>query len=128
MNKPGPAYQIHTARMVLRCWEPVDAPLIAKALIESRDHLMPWMPWAANEPIELSQRVKWLRKFRGEFDLDQDYIYGVFTPDESRVIGGTGLHTHVGEAARRDRLLDSCRFHPPGPGDRIVCCPYPGRL
>ena len=100
MNKTGPAYRIHTARMVLRCWEPADAPLIAAALIESRDHLMPWMPWAANEPVELSQRVKWLRKFRGEFDLDQDYIYGVFNPDESRVIGGTGLHTRAGEAAR----------------------------
>ena len=101
MNKTRLAYRIHTARMVLRCWEPADAPLIAAALIESpRSNPMPWMPWAANEPVALSQRVKWLRECRGKFDLDQDYIYGVFAPDESRVIGGTGLHTRAGEAAR----------------------------
>jgi len=86
--------------MVQRCWQPTDAPLIANALIESRQHLMVWMPWATNEPIEFSQRVKWLRKCRGEFDLDQDFIYGVFNLDETKVLGGSGLHTRAGEAAR----------------------------
>ncbi len=100
MSSPGPAYRIKTARLVLRCWQPADAPLLSTAIIESREHLLRWMPWAANEPLELSQRVKVLRKFRGEFDLDQDFIYGVFNPDETRVLGGTGLHTRAGEAAR----------------------------
>ena len=100
MSYPGPAYRIRTTRLVLRCWQPTDAPLLTAALIESREHLLPWMPWAANEPIEPSERVKVLRKFRGEFDLDQNYIYGVFNLDESRVLGGTGLHTRAGEAAR----------------------------
>jgi RimJ/RimL family protein N-acetyltransferase len=100
MSNPGPAYRIQTTRLVLRCWEPADAPLLSAALSESREHLLPWMPWAANEPLELSQRVKILRRFRGEFDLDQDFIYGVFNLEESRVLGGTGLHTRAGEAAR----------------------------
>lgn len=100
MSPTGPAYRIITARLVLRCWQPTDAPLITAALIESREHLLPWMPWAANEPLEPSQRVKVLRRFRGEFDLDQDFIYGVFNRDESRVLGGTGLHTRLGEGAR----------------------------
>jgi RimJ/RimL family protein N-acetyltransferase len=100
MSYPGPAYRIKTARLVLRCWHPADAPLLSAAIIESREHLLPWMPWAANEPLELSQRVKVLRRFRGEFDLDQDFIYGVFNPDETRVLGGSGLHTRAGEAAR----------------------------
>ena len=100
MNKSGPAYRIITTRLVLRCWEPRDATLQAAAILESREHLLPWMPWAAKEPVELSQRAQWLRKCRGNFDLDQDYIYGVFNLDETRVLGGTGLHTRVGEAAR----------------------------
>ena len=100
MNKIGPAYRIVTARLVLRCWEPADAPLQAAAILESREHLLVWMPWAAREPVELSQRMQWLRKCRGNFDLDQDYIYGVFNLDESRVLGGTGLHTRAGENAR----------------------------
>jgi RimJ/RimL family protein N-acetyltransferase len=100
MTKIGPAYRIVTPRLVLRCWEPRDAPLQAAAIIESREHLLPWMPWAAQEPVELSQRANWLRKCRGNFDLDQDYIYGVFNLDETRVLGGTGLHTRIGKAVR----------------------------
>lgn len=100
MSKIGPAYRIVTARLVLRCWNPADAPLQAAAILESREHLLPWMPWAAKEPVELSQRMQWLRICRGNFDLDQDYIYGVFNLEETKVLGGTGLHTRAGEAVR----------------------------
>jgi len=100
MSYLGPAYRIITARLVLRCWQPTDAPLLTTAMIESLEHLRPWMPWATNEPLEPAQRVKVLRRFRGEFDLDQDYIYGVFNREETRVLGGTGLHTRLGEGAR----------------------------
>ena len=34
---------------------------------------------------------RWLRKCRGEFDLGLDYTYGVFSSDESEVIGGAAL-------------------------------------
>jgi RimJ/RimL family protein N-acetyltransferase len=96
---PGPAYRIHTPRLVLRCWQPSDAPLLAEATTASLDHLRPWMPWAHAEPEELEAKVQRLRGFRARFDTDQDYIYGIFTPDESEVVGGTGMHPRVGEAA-----------------------------
>jgi RimJ/RimL family protein N-acetyltransferase len=100
MNTPGPAYRIHTARLVLRCWEPNDAPLLSTAIAQSLEHLLPWMPWAINEPIDLDQRVQVLRSFRGNFDLNKDFVYGVFNSDETRVLGGTGLHTRPGERGR----------------------------
>ena len=28
----GPAYRIHTQRLVLRCWQPTDAPLLKAAI------------------------------------------------------------------------------------------------
>ena len=95
-----PAYRIQTERLVIRCWNPPDAPLLAAAIEESLDHLSPWMPWARNEPTPMSERVERLRRFRGQFDLDQDYVYGIFNLDETRVLGGTGLHTRLGEEAR----------------------------
>jgi RimJ/RimL family protein N-acetyltransferase len=97
---PGPAYRIHTHRLVIRCWQPSDAPLLKAAIDESLDHLSPWMPWAKDEPQEQQDKVEWLRRARGKFDLDRDFVYGIFSPDESRVLGGTGLHTRVGEGAR----------------------------
>jgi RimJ/RimL family protein N-acetyltransferase len=97
---PGPAYRVHTSRLVLRCWSPTDAPLLVAAVTASREHLLPWMPWAEHEPESLDDKVRRLRGFRAEFDRDRDFIYGIFSRDESEVIGGTGLHPRVGEGGR----------------------------
>jgi len=85
--------------LILRCWEPADAPLLKAAVNESLEHLLPWMPWAKEEPSDSQTRIDRLRRFRGNFDLGKDFIYGVFDADESRVLGGTGLHTRVQDAA-----------------------------
>jgi RimJ/RimL family protein N-acetyltransferase len=89
---PGPAYRIETKRVVIRCWEPCDADLLKKAIDESQEHLLPWMPWAKDEPTDLQTKINLLRGFRGNFDLGQDFIYGIFNEDESSVLGGSGLH------------------------------------
>lgn len=99
-SKIGPAYRIESPRLVIRCWEPKDAPLLKKSIEESREHLKPWMPWAHGEPETLDIYIERLRKYRSLFDTDQDYIYGIFNKEESKVLGGTGLHNRVGETAR----------------------------
>jgi len=76
----------------VRCWEPRDAPLLKEAVDSSLDHLRPWMPWAHAEPQPLPAKVELLRTFRGKFDLGEEYVYGIFSADESEVVGGTGLH------------------------------------
>lgn len=96
---PGPAYRIQTPRLVLRCWQPADAPLLADAITASLDHLRPWMPWVHAEPEGLEAKVQRLRGFRAKFDTDADYVYGIFSADERQVIGGTGLHPRIGEGA-----------------------------
>ena len=96
---PGPAYRIQTPRLVIRCWSPADAPLLAEAITASVEHLRPWMIWAHAEPEELEVKVQRLRSFRAKFDQDEDYVYGILAPDEREVLGGTGLHPRVGHAA-----------------------------
>jgi RimJ/RimL family protein N-acetyltransferase len=90
---------IRTERLVLRCWEPGDAPLLADAIDSSLDHLRPWMPWAYDEPRSLDERIGLLRGFRGRVDLGEDFVYGVFARDEGQALGGSGLHTRAGEGA-----------------------------
>lgn len=94
-----PPYRIATRRLVVRCWNPGDAAALHEAVVESREHLLPWMPWAADEPHDLDRRIEILRMFRGRFDLGEEYTYGVFDPKEQRVLGGTGLHTRAGAGA-----------------------------
>jgi RimJ/RimL family protein N-acetyltransferase len=53
----SPAYRIHTRRLVLRCWQPEDAPLLKAAADSSLDHLRPWMPWAHQEPTNIEAKV-----------------------------------------------------------------------
>lgn len=96
---PPPPYVVRTERLTIRCWEPADAALLKDALDSSLDHLRPWMPWARDEPKPLTEKAELLRTFRGRFDLGEDFVYGIFERDESAVLGGTGLHTRVGEGA-----------------------------
>ena len=50
------------------------------------------MPWAHEDPQPLEAKVELLRRFRGQFDLGQDFVFGIFSADESEAVGGTGLH------------------------------------
>jgi RimJ/RimL family protein N-acetyltransferase len=94
-----PPYRVETERLVIRCWEPRDAPLLKSAVDSSLEHLRPWMPWAYDEPQTLPEKIELLRGFRGRFDLGEDYVYGIFSPRETEVLGGSGLHTRVGADA-----------------------------
>lgn len=92
----GPAYRIDTARTVIRCWQPADAPLLKAAIDDSLDHLRQWMTWAAVEPEDLEVKIERLRRKRAEFDLGQDFTYGLFDRGEAEVLGSSGLHPRVG--------------------------------
>lgn len=93
----NPAYRIETKRLIVRCYNPSDVQMLAESVSENIEHLKPWMPWAHAEPEPIEEKEKRLRRFRGMFDLGQDYIYGIFNPEETRLLGGTGLHTRLGE-------------------------------
>ncbi|HKU37827.1 MAG TPA: GNAT family N-acetyltransferase [Polyangiales bacterium] len=87
-----PPYRLETERLVLRCWQPTDAPLLQEAVVASLDHLRPWLPWIAYEPISLRDRVEYMRRARGAFDRDEEYTLAVFDREERRVLGGSGFH------------------------------------
>jgi RimJ/RimL family protein N-acetyltransferase len=91
-----PPYRIETERLVVRCWEPRDAPLLKDAVESGLTHLRAWMIWAPDGPEPLDDVVERLRGFRADFDRDENWILGVFEPDERRVLGGTGLHARQG--------------------------------
>jgi RimJ/RimL family protein N-acetyltransferase len=96
----GPAYRIVSPRLVIRCYQPSDAPLLKRAVDESLEHLRPWMPWVAGEPKPLADKVQLVRRLRGQLDLGIDTVYAILDPSERQLIGGTGLHPRVGEGAR----------------------------
>jgi RimJ/RimL family protein N-acetyltransferase len=96
-ERSNPAYRIETKRLVIRSYQPSDVQMLADSVRENIEHLKPWMPWAHAEPEPIEEKEKRLKRFRGMFDLGQDYVYGIFNPEETRLLGGTGLHTRLGE-------------------------------
>jgi len=93
----NPAYRIETERLVVRCYQPADAHLLAESVTESIEHLKPWMPWAHSEPTPFEEKLIGVKRFRGKFDLNEDFVYGIFNPEETKLLGGTGFHTRLGD-------------------------------
>ncbi len=90
-----PPYRIETQRLVIRCYEPRDAPAMKDCVDSSLPELQSRLPWALDDPQTVDEKVELLRGMRSKFDSDADYIMGVFTPDDSRQLGGTGLHPRI---------------------------------
>jgi RimJ/RimL family protein N-acetyltransferase len=90
-----PPYRIETERLVIRCYEPDDAAALKEGVDASLDHLRPFMDWAHDEPQTIEEKVTLARRFRGWFDTDENYVYGIFSRD-GRYLGGTGLHQRGG--------------------------------
>ena len=93
---PPAPYRIETERLVLRCWDPADAPLLKDALDSSLAHLRPFMDWAHEEPQPVEAKAELLRSFRALYDTGVSFVMGIFDRAEGQVLGGTGLHPRIG--------------------------------
>lgn len=90
-------HRIPTKRLVLRCWHEDDAPLLRDAIDTSLDHLRRWMPWALDEPSSVERTRERLRGHRESFASGEDFVFGIFSSDESEVVGVSGLHPRIGD-------------------------------
>lgn len=80
--------------LVLRRWHREDAAILAQAVTESLEHLRPWMPWAAQEPLSLDERTELIDRWEREWLAGGDVLLGVFL--SGSVVGGCGLHRRIG--------------------------------
>lgn len=97
---PRTPYRIESERLVIRCYDLADAPLLGEAVEASRAHLAPFMAWSVDQDTSVDANLTLLRRFRGQFDLDEDFIYGVFDREERRLLGGSGLHPRLDALGR----------------------------
>lgn len=86
--------RVEMARLLIRRYTEDDAEALAAAVTASVDHLRPWMPWIANEPLGLAARTDLIRTWDRDWRGGGDVVFGVFLGDA--VVGGTGLHRRVG--------------------------------
>ena len=93
---PPAPYRIETDRLVIRCYEPADAPLLKDAVDSSLEHMRQFAAWIDDEPQPVEEKAALLKRFRIAFDSAEEFVFGVFDRDELQQLGGTGLHPRVG--------------------------------
>ncbi|MGH3264185.1 MAG: hypothetical protein ACRDNS_19565, partial [Trebonia sp.] len=54
-------------KLVLRRWLKDDAAILEAAVMESIEHLRPWMPWAADEPLSAVKRRALIAEWEGDW-------------------------------------------------------------
>ena len=117
----NPAYRIETKRLVVRCYQPVrraDAGRFGERKRRASTTLDALGPCGTGTHRRKDTRLK---RFRGMFDLGQDYLYGIFNPEETSLLGGTGLHTRLNESELEIGYWIHKDFINQGLGDGINC-------
>jgi ribosomal-protein-serine acetyltransferase len=86
--------QLESSRLLLRQWRREDAEALAGAIATSIDHLRPWMPWIASEPLHIDSRVGLIDRWRLDWEAGGDVVLGAFLT--GTIVGGCGLHRRAG--------------------------------
>lgn len=76
-------------RIIVRQWRHGDGQALYEAVQESLEHILPWMPWGPHHDTPEASE-KFVREWRAQFDLREHLSMGIWSPDGTRFLGGTG--------------------------------------
>lgn len=93
-----PPDRIPTARLLLRRWRVDDAAALKAALDDSVGHLHPWIPAAVADSGPVEVLAERLAGHAADFDAARVWMYGIFPPGESTLLGGIGLYPRTVDA------------------------------
>lgn len=96
---PIPRELIRTPRLLLRRWQPDDAPALAEAIAASLAELARWTPWVIPEAPALPTLEARLAEFSRQFEIGENFVYGIFDASGARALGSMGLYRRVGPGA-----------------------------
>jgi ribosomal-protein-serine acetyltransferase len=85
--------ELRGERVIVRPYRLEDAPAVRDAIVESRDHLRPWMPFAdAHQTVDETR--DWLIRSSASWQLREDMFTGLWDAATGRYLGSSGLHPH----------------------------------
>ncbi|MDB1086101.1 GNAT family N-acetyltransferase [Streptomyces sp. ACA25] len=87
-----PAEVLRFDRVELRRWRVNDIDTLHRVITESRDHLLPWMPFAATH--DRKQGTAFLTYSEEQWATGQEYLYAITSGGV--VAGSCGLHRRIG--------------------------------
>jgi RimJ/RimL family protein N-acetyltransferase len=91
--------RVETPRFMLRVMAADDVPSLRKALEDSEAHLRAWTPWVIDGRVPGLTLEERLEIDASAFASGDRWVYGIFSSDETEVIGGCGMYPRVGPRA-----------------------------
>jgi ribosomal-protein-serine acetyltransferase len=88
------AIEIVRGDLVVRAWQEVDADQLAQVITDNLDHLRPFMPWIAHEPLTADARRARIAQWATDAASGGEEVCGVFL--DGVIVGGSGLHHRIG--------------------------------
>jgi RimJ/RimL family protein N-acetyltransferase len=95
----APPSKLDLPGFVLRAWSVEDAAALRAALASSDAHLRAWTPWVIDGRVPGLTLEDRLARHAADFAAGTEWVYGLFTPDGTEVLGGCGLYPRVGPNA-----------------------------
>ncbi len=86
--------RIETARLVLRRWTVDDVDRLARAVERNLEHLRPFMPWIAAEPLSKPDRHLLVEGWEQRWREGGDVVLAI--ERDGDIVGGCGLHARRG--------------------------------
>jgi len=86
--------RIEADGLLLRRWTVDDAEALGRLVTENAEHLRPWMPWMAEEPKTLAERIALIRRWEEEWSAGGDVVLAVVRGGE--LAGSCGMHRRIG--------------------------------
>ncbi len=83
--------------LVLRRWTVDDAETVGALVAANLEHLRPYMPWIAGEPLPLDARRTLHADWERQWLAGGDVVLGIF--EDGVAVGSTGLHRRLGPGA-----------------------------
>jgi RimJ/RimL family protein N-acetyltransferase len=91
MKKPIVPDQLETSRLLLRCPNLEDTPILFEAIHESLPELKPWMPWATDD-YSIDHAEEFIRRSIAQYVTQEDFRLSCFDKTTGHFIGNSGLH------------------------------------
>lgn len=87
--------RIESERLVIRTYRREDIETLYRVVNETRDHLIPWLPWCRSgyQDMDASTQeiANQIMELRNPMTLHR-VIFGVFLRETGELIGGSGIH------------------------------------
>lgn len=88
---------VKTPRLHLKTFQKDNAKDLQQLLASNKEHILPYIPWARDEPQTVKEKERKIEEWNNEFKNNIKYSYGVFDNSTNQLLGVFFMFTRQGD-------------------------------